>query len=712
MAELLLEILSEEIPARMQRPAAEQLRAAMEERLKKENLFNTGVKTFVTPRRLVLSVGGLSLTQEDKTEEKRGPRTDANPQALEGFLKSSGLRLEQLTKRQTDKGEFYFAVTKQKGQPTRAILKAALSDIVPAMSWPKSMRWNNRPMRWVRPIQNVLCVFGGEVLDFRLGHLEANNETEGHRFLAKGRFAVNDLEDYRKGLEERSVILDPENRKERIRDQAQALAKSRGLALLEDAGLLDEVAGLVEYPVVLMGAIDTAYMDVPEEALVCSIRSHQKYFCTRDKSGKLAPWFLVASNMKTTDNGAKIIAGNERVLRARLADAKFFWDQDRRVKLDARLPMLGKVTFHAKLGTVGEKSEHIAKLCRLIAAYVPGADAAQAERAGLLCKADLVSGMVGEFPELQGIMGAYYASETGEHDAIAAAIREHYAPVGPSDTCPKAPVSIVVAIADKIDTLVGMFAAGEKPTGSKDPFALRRAALGLIRLILENQLSVPLRTVIEKALKQYPKSLLVQHDAPEVAEENKNLLGKLLGKKTKPEDVINELLVFFEDRLKASLKAENARHDLITAVFSGGNEDDLLRAVRRVSELDKFLGSEDGSNLLAAYKRAVNIVAIEEKKDGKKYDGAPSKGNLEQVEEQTLFDAMHSARPEIKAALKDNRFALAMEKVATLRQPIDRFFDSVTVNTDNPDLRKNRLRLLAQMRELLDEIADFSKISG
>jgi glycyl-tRNA synthetase beta chain len=441
-------------------------------------------------------------------------------------------------------------------------------------------------------------------------------------------------------------------------------------------------------------------MDVPEEALICSIRSHQKYFCMRDRAGKLAPHFLVASNMQTTDGGKQIIAGNERVLRARLADAKFFWDVDRRTKLEERIPALHKMTFHAKLGTVGDKVEHIQPLAKLIAGYIPHADAKLVERAALLCKADLVSGMVGEFPELQGIMGGYYAAQHHEHSAIAQAIREHYAPLGPSDACPTAPVSVAVSLADKLDTLVGMFAAGEKPTGSKDPFALRRAALGVIRLILENRIALPLRSVLEKSLKSFPKTVFVQEDT----------LGK--SHKVKPDEVLDELMVFFEDRLKHSLKADNVRHDLITAVFAGGQEDDLLRAVFRVAALDNFLKTSDGVNLLAAYKRAVNIVAIEEKKDNKRYTGAPSEKHLQQIEEQQFFAALENVRPHIKQSLKEQQFENAMAHVAKLRQPIDQFFASVTVNTDNDDLRKNRLKLLAQMRELLDEIADFSKIVG
>ncbi len=707
MAELLLEILSEEIPARMQLPMAEQLRAAMEEKLNKEQLFHTGVKTYVTPRRIALSVGGLSLTQEDSVVEKRGPKTDAPKQAIEGFLRSTGLSLEQLTQRPTDKGTFYFAVQKQKGQPTKKLVGAALGEILPALTWPKSMRWGAHTLRWVRPIHSIICVFGGEILPLSFGHLEAGNESEGHRFLSKGKFSVEHFEEYRKELERRFVILDTARRKEIILEQAQQLAGGKGLVLIEDDALLTEVAGLVEYPVVLMGAIDQEYMSVPEEVLICSIRHHQKYFCLRDKKGRLAQHFLFVSNMKTKDGGAHIVAGNERVLRARLADARFFWEQDRARPLESRMDALAKVVFHARLGTMAEKAERLEALCKIIAVWVPRAELRVVERAGLLAKADLVTGMVGEFPELQGIMGAYYAREAGEKPELALAIREHYAPVGPSDACPTAPVSVVVAIADKIDTLVGLFAAGEKPTGSKDPFALRRAALGLIRLILENKLSIPLRILMENALMIYPKSLLSQV----VMEAG----GGKKTKKIKAQDVVEELLSFFEERLKYSLKAENVRHDLIAAVFASGSEkgeDDLLRAVQRVAALERFLATEDGMNLLAAYRRAVNIVAIEEKKDGKSYTGAPGKGHLTQPEELALFEAIHQLRPGIKASLEGSRFEEAMEKLSSLRAPIDRFFEKVTVNCDNPDTRKNRLKLLAQLRELLDAIADFSVIEG
>lgn len=710
MAELLLELFSEEIPARMQLPMAENLRRALEEKLNKEGVFNTGVRSYATPRRLALEVAGLSLTQEDVVVEKKGPKVGAPEQAIEGFLRSTGLKMNDLTKRQTDKGEFYFAVQKQKGKPTKDVIMEAVEQIIPSLTWPKSMRWGANEIRWVRPLHSILCVFGGDILPISFGHLIAGNTSSGHRFLSKGQFAANDFDTYQKELRSRSVILDTKERMEIILEKAEALAKSKGLALVQDEELLTEVAGLVEWPEVFMGKIDEDYMKVPDEVLISSIRKHQKYFCLRDKKGAIAPFFLVVSNMKTDDNGAMIIAGNERVLRARLSDANFFWDQDRRKPLADKVPNLERIIFHAKLGTVAQKTERIKALAKFIAMWVPHANFIHVERAAMLAKADLATDMVGEFPDLQGLMGCYYAAESDEREEIALAIKEHYSPLGPKDSCPKLPVSIAVAIADKVDTLAGLFAIDEKPTGSKDPFALRRAALGVIRIIVENNLSVPLRILFEQALKQYPKSLFKQDDDEE---EKKNLLQRIKpAKKVKPSEVTKSLLEFFSERLKALLKAENIRHDLITAVFDGGSEDDLSRLMNRVSALDRFLVSDDGINLLAAYKRATNIVRIEEKKDNKDYSGKPSKSLLENAEEKMLFEVMGEIEDKIHESIKEDNFEEAMGLLSRLRSPIDAFFENVTVNADDQDLRKNRLRLLSQMRELLNEIANFSLIEG
>ncbi len=694
----------------MQQPMAENLRKQMQERLDSEGIFNTGAETYVTPRRLVLSVQGLSLTQEDSVTERRGPRTDAPKKAIDGFLRSTGLTLEELEKRRSDKGEFYYAVIKQEGRPTRDVVMEAVNDIVPALTWPKSMRWGDGDARWVRPLRNICCVFGAEVMPFEMAGLSSNSQSFGHRFLAPDSFAVKNFKAFKKDLEQRSVILSTEKRKEIILERARELAVEKSLELLEDVGLLDEVAGLVEWPEVLIGSIDEEFMDVPEEVLVSSIRTHQKYFCLRYKkgagAGRIAPYFIVVSNMKTDDNGAGIIAGNERVLRARLADATFFWNQDRKTPLEERVDDLKRVVFHAKLGSVADKVARIRADAKLLAVWVPHAGLEQVDRAALLCKTDLVTEMVGEFPDLQGLMGYYYAHDAGEPDEVAGAIREHYSPLGPNDTCPNSPVSAAVSIADKIDTLAGLFAIDEKPTGSKDPFALRRAALGIIRVILENKLSVPLKILIDHALKQYPSSLFKQ---VEESDEGKKRRKK---RKVKPADVTAELLEFFSDRLKALLKAENVRHDLISAVFDGGSEDDMLRLVNRVAALTSFLATEDGENLLAAYRRAGNIVRIEEKNDNVPYKGNPAKSLLEQEEERILLDRMNSIKSEIKKALKEDRFEAAMSVLATLRKPVDDFFDNVTVNCDNPDLRRNRLKLLSQMRDSFHDIANFDRIEG
>jgi len=712
MAELLLELLSEEIPARMQTPMAENLQKSMKEWLDKENLFFSSIKSFSTPRRLVLSIEGLSLTQEDITTEKRGPRIDAPQQALDGFLRSTGLTKNQLTTRDTGKGEFYFAITEQKGRPTKDVLVEALQNILPSLTWPKSMRWGDHEVRWVRPLKSILAVFGGDILPITFGPITAGNSTQGHRFLSPNSFKATDLNSYKSGLEKRFVTLDEQIRKRYILEEARKLASNEGLELLEDNNLLTEVAGLVEYPQVLLGKIDDDFMDLPEEVLISSIRTHQKYFCLRNKQGELSSHFIVVSNMKTEDGGKQIVAGNERVLRARLSDACFFRNQDRKTSLSTLTAGLERVVFHAKLGTVADKTNRITSLAKYLAVWIPHADLPKVTRAATLCKTDLVSEMVGEFPELQGIMGRYYALDAGEDSSVANAIQEHYAPLGPSDTCPTQAVSIAISIADKVDSLVGLFAIDEKPTGSKDPFALRRAALGVIRIILENRLSIPLRLVLEQSIKSYPSSVfrLDRNDDNNDDKGTRKLLNKLTGKRTKPADVVDELLVFFGDRLKALLKADNVRHDLISSVFDNGEEDDLLRAVCRVAALDRFLKTDDGENLLAAYRRAANIVRIEEKKDERPYRGTPSKALLTAISEEDLFEALTESRDKIKRALKDDKFEKSMEILANLRAPIDAFFDDVQVNCDDNDTRKNRLKLLALLREQCNDIACFDLI--
>ncbi len=710
MAELLLELFSEEIPARMQRGMIDTLCHDIENRLKAENLYFMKITGHVTPRRMVVSVDGLSITQEDVVEEKRGPRVDAPQQAIDGFLRSAGLTLDQLEQRETDKGTFYFAVTEQRGKPTKDVLKKALEEILSNVSWPKSMRWGSNKIRWVRPLKNILCTFGGDVLPVNFGHLVANDNSQGHRFLDNQSFKATSLEELENQLNKHYVVLDSQKRAEIILNESRKLAESKGLELIEDEGLLAEVSGLVEYPQPLLGSIDDTFMQLPEEVLISSIRTHQKYFCLKDKEGNLTPYFIVISNMTSDDGGAGIVAGNERVLRARLSDAIFFWEQDHKTSLDERSAGLERMVFHAKLGTVAQKVERISALAKFIAMWIPHADLELVERAARLAKADLTTEMVGEFPELQGIMGQYYAQAAKEDPQVCDAIKHHYSPLGPTDEVPREPVTIAVALADKIDTLCGLFAADEKPTGSKDPFALRRAALGIIRILLENKLPMHLRIIFEQALKHYPKSLF----KPTEEDNKKGLLGKAknIYRASNPSEVVDELMTFFEERLKALLKGENVRHDLISAVLANDGEDDLLRAVQRVAALDKLLGSEDGANLLAAYKRAANIVRIEEKKDNCSYAGSPSKGLLENEGEIALYNALHELKPRVHEAVKNHRYGEAMTEVAKLRTPVDTFFEEVTVNAEDANVRKNRLKILSQMGELLHQIADFSLIEG
>ncbi len=681
MAELLLELLTEEIPARMQGVAAEELRRLTEIAFNEAHLTFTTLTSFVTPRRLTLHVEGLPVEQPGSVEEKRGPRVGAPQNAVDGFLKSSGLTsLDQCEKRATDKGEFYFAIIKRAGQATKDMLPPLLIEVIRNLPWPKSMRFPAAPFRWVRPLQSVVCLLDGRILKLDLGDVPVGMESRGHRFLFKSTFNVSNFADYRDQLRHAYVILDAGERRKLIADSLAKTTTDAGFTLKPDEGLLEEVTGLVEWPVVLMGRIERDFMELPPEVLTTSMRTHQKYFAALDKSGALAPHFLVVSNMNADDGGKAIVAGNERVLRARLSDAKFFWDQDRKHKLLDRVEKLKERVFHAKLGTVYDKMSRVAHLASTIAAHVKGAEKTKVGHAVWLAKADLSTGMVGEFPELQGVMGRYYALHDGEDKEVADAIAEHYSPLGPGDRCPTAPVSVTVALADKLDTLANFFAIDEKPTGSKDPYALRRAALGVIRLILENKLRLPLLTIFRAAVEKGDPSA--------------------------------ELLDFFADRLKVALRDQGVRHDLIAAVFALGNEDDLVRLLARVEALGAFLKSEDGANLLTAYRRASNIVRIEEGKDKTRYADAPNPALLKEPAENVLAEKLKLATAESGKALEAEEFAGAMAALARLRVPVDEFFNKVTVNTDDRELRANRLRLLSQIRDTLNRVVDFSKIEG
>jgi glycyl-tRNA synthetase beta chain len=711
MPELLLEILSEEIPARMQARAADDLKRLVTDGLKAAGLDFTSAESYVTPRRLVLVIDGLPEKQPDVSEEKRGPNVNAPEQAINGFKGSlpEGAVIEE---RETPKGMFFFALVEKRGRETRYVLGDAISGALIAMPWPKAMKWSQFDFNWVRPIHNLMIVFDDELLEFSFGlrsyagargftaggaelHAEelpiySTKQTVGHRFLAPEPFEVEDFADYKAKLLKAKVMLDPAERRARIEADAKALCEKEGLSLKDDPGLLDEVTGLVEWPVVLMGTIDDAFMDLPDEVLATSMRSHQKYFSTLGADGKLANRFIVVANTETKDGGTQVVAGNERVLRARLSDAKFFWDQDRATKLENRVDALADRVFHAKLGNLREKIDRVEALAAEIAGAVDGADVATVKRAARLAKADLSTGMVGEFPELQGLMGRYYAIGDGEDAAVADAIAEHYSPLGPNDTCPTNPVSVCVALADKIDTLVGFFAIDEKPTGSKDPYALRRAALGVIRLIMENGLRLPLNEAFRKA----------NHLIAEIADGVSGTWD------------VSDLLSFFADRLKVHLREQGVRHDLIDAVFALGGEDDLVRLIKRVEALQAFLNTEDGENLLTAYKRAANILKAEEKKDGKSYTDAPDPGLLGDDAEKALADALELAAPAIHNALAAEDFVAAMQALAGLRKPLDTFFDDVTVNADDAALRANRLKLLNGIRASLDGVADFSKVEG
>jgi glycyl-tRNA synthetase beta chain len=684
MSEFLLEILSEEIPARMQEKAAHDLARLLTEALSAGGIKPDMVRTYVTPRRLALVAQGMPLASADVTEEKRGPRIDAPAQAIEGFLKSTGMSLDQLERRDTGKGVFYFAVVARQGRAAIEVIKESVEAVMAQFPWPKSMRWADHKMRWVRPVQSILALFDGQVVPVSFGPIVAGNTTLGHRFLAPQSVAIRDYADYQVKTRAAKILVEWAERRHAIWSKAEEVALAQGLTVKRDDGLLDEVTGLVEWPTILMGTIDQAFMAVPPEVLITTMRTHQKYFSTLSADGELAPYFITVSNMEAGDGGAAIMAGNQRVLRARLSDAAFFWEQDRKVKLADQVQILAHRTFFQGLGSVLQKTSRVERLAGFLAGLV-GADQALAKRAAHLAKADLSSGLVGEFPELQGIMGRYYALHDGEAAAVAQAIADHYSPAGPADQCPSAPVSVVLALADKIDTLVGFFAIDQKPTGSKDPYALRRAALGVIRLIVENGLRVGLRDVIGEALKGFEGNL------------------------TSPD---RDLLEFFADRLKVHLRDQGVRHDLVNAILSCGTEDDLVRLLARVEALSDFVGSEDGVNLLAAYRRAVNIVRIEEKKDGAPISGLVELARLELDEEVSLNHVLAGVRTDVTVAVEAEDFTAAMAALSRLRRPVDLFFEKVTVNAENAALRTNRLLLLAEIGRVMGLVANFAAIEG
>jgi glycyl-tRNA synthetase beta chain len=729
MGELLLELLSEEIPARMQRRAIDDLCALVREKLAAAEIPAQTLRFYVTPRRLAVIADGIPERQPDRSEERRGPRVGAPQAALDGFLRAAGLQsIGECETRDTGRGEFHFAILKHKGQAAGEILPELLRAAIAELPWPKSMRYPASTLRWVRPLISVVCLLDGAILPLPLDQIPVGRTTRGHRFLSEGEITVDGAADYLRKLEQAHVMLDQDRRREIIAADLDRLAAAEGLRVKPDPGLLDEVTGLVEFPVVLMGAIDEASMALPPEVLATAMRTHQKYFsCLKpepapaEAGGTAAPRFLFVANNRTADHGNTIVAGNERVLRARLADARFFWEQDRKVRLEDRVEALKDRVYHAKLGSVFDKVERVEQLAGFLAgqlhpAVIPakagiqdshsdpgplgsrvrGNDDAEleklAQRAARLAKADLSTGMVGEFPELQGVMGRYYALNDGEDPRVAEAIAEHYKPLGPNDTCPTAPVSIAVALADKFDTFASFFRIGERPTGSGDPFAIRRAVLGIIRIVLENEIHLSLSKVLQFAVDPGPP-FRYENEIPQT---------------------VSDLSHFIGDRLKVHLRGQGVRHDVIDAVLMLGTEDDLIRLLARVDALQKFLDTDDGANLLTAYHRASNIVSIEEGRDKRPYHDADYDPRGGQGEELALRSALDQVAGVARELVRDAKFEGAMSALATLRRPIDEFFEKVTVNTDAEGgrLRENRLRLLSRIRAVMNQVADFSQIEG
>ncbi|MEM5516846.1 glycine--tRNA ligase subunit beta [Henriciella sp. AS95] len=777
MAELLLELFSEEIPARMQAKAERDLRDALTKGLTDAGVEYGEVTALSGPRRLAVAIDGLPEKSADVSEEKKGPKVGAPDQAVQGFLRGAGLSSVDEAEVRSDpkKGDFYVAVREIPGRPLEDIIADLVPEIVRGFHWPKSMRWGRGELRWVRPLQRIVCVFNGKTVEFEIDGLTSGNETEGHRVQGRGPFTVSSLDEYRTKLQqEGSVVLSREDRRLLIEEQAHKVCAEAGLELVEDKGLLEEVTGLAEWPVVILGDMDPAFLDLPGEVVQLSMRTHQKYFAVRDpKTGKLAPNFVVVANVEAKDGGKAIAAGNRKVLSARLDDARFFWDNDRKTPLEEMAKKLKAIDFKKELGSIADKVDRVAALARELAPKV-GADPDLAEKAARLAKADLVSEMVFEFPELQGVMGRYYALEqglapfdrsaatspasggredqaastppppagevpaggggllSGLEDAdvrkIADAIAMHYKPQGPSDEVPTEPVSIAVALADKLDTLVGFWAIDEKPTGSKDPFALRRAALGAVRIILENDIRLSLLNVGYLVQDRFSKfvtpdmALFAASDVitePELKKPTRNpgALISYIKERTKNAryftywKAIDDLLAFFADRLKQYLRDAGARYDLIDAVFELG-EDDLVLIVKRVEALGAFLETEDGANLQAGYKRAVNILKAEEKKDGTEFSGAPDKSLFEQDEEKALYAAIDASTAEADDALEAEDFEKAMAALAKLRAPVDAFFEEIQVNAEKPELRQNRLLILNSIRDALHRVADFSKLAA
>ncbi|WP_028958180.1 glycine--tRNA ligase subunit beta [Sulfitobacter sp. 20_GPM-1509m] len=702
MPDLLIELFSEEIPARMQTRAAGDLKKLVTDGLVEAGLTYASAAAFSTPRRLTLTIEGALAASPTTVEERKGPKADAPEKAIEGFLRGAGLTRDDLEERDTPKGKILFAKITKPGRPAAEIVAEVLEQTIRNFPWPKSMRWGSGTLKWVRPLHSILCILvteeGAEVVPMDVDGIKAGNTTQGHRFMSPGAITVRNFDDYTTKLQRAHVVLDASERADAIWHDATNQAFAQGLEVVEDAGLLAEVAGLVEWPVVLMGKIDDDFLGLPPEVLQTSMKEHQKFFSVRNpKTGRIER-FITVANRETADNGATILAGNQKVLSARLADAKFFWENDLRTAnagMTDWLDALKNVTFHNKLGTQADLVDRMATLAREIAPAV-GADPDQAERAARLAKADLASEMVYEFPELQGLMGRYYIEAMGEDKAIAAAAQDHYAPLGPSDDVPTAPVSVAVALAEKIDKLTGFWAIDEKPTGSKDPFALRRAALGVIRILVENDLTLDLSEASRSTLKGH---------------------GVDFGNETDPDNYKNmdiglNLLAFIHDRLKVYLRDQGIRHDIIDACIAMPNNDDLNLLVKRARALSDTLKTDDGENLIQGFKRANNILTQAEEADGVEYSYGADPKFAETDEERALFAALDTAEAQITPAMQAQDFTTAMSAMAGLRAPIDAFFTAVQVNSDNATVRRNRLNLLSRIRQICLAVADLTRIEG
>ena len=740
MPNLLIELFSEEIPARMQAGAAENLKTLVTNGLVEAGLTYSGAKAFSTPRRLALAVEGVSAESPTVREERKGPKVGAPEKAIEGFLRGAGISRDDLEERETPKGAIYFATIEKEGRAAEAIVAETLEATIRNFPWPKSMRWGEGSLRWVRPLHSIICLFedeaGSRVIDLEIDGIKSGATTEGHRFMAPKRFSVTSFDDYEAQLKRAFVVLHAKERADDILQDATNQAFANGLELVEDNGLLMEVAGLVEWPVVLMGNIDATFLDLPPEVLQTSMKEHQKFFSVRNPKTNRIERFVTVANKRTSDNGSTILAGNQKVLAARLSDAKFFWENDLRVAKDGMetwTAQLSNVTFHNKLGSQADRIERISALARDIASSV-GADEDDAEKSAKLAKADLSSEMVYEFPELQGLMGRYYAKAAGLSDEIAAVAEEHYAPLGPSDNVPSAPLSVIVALADKIDTLTGFWAVSEKPTGSKDPFALRRAALGVIRLVRENNLSLRLERFVSLQLLRHKIGILGSsnsddadilrqvlaemgtHSAFEAAyrviagKEDGSAVFKQLGQDLP--DTLSDLMSFFHDRLKVHLKDEGIRHDVIDACLANPLNDDLRLIAERATALEGVLNTDEGANLVQGFKRANNILKQAELKDGVEYSYGADFKYAETDEEKVLFAALDQAAEAIKASLALGDHVGAMASMAELRHPVDAFFEAVQINVDNEVLRRNRLNLLSRIRSVCGQVADLAQLEG